>query len=84
MSTGTTSLKLALIQSNPSTSSVKHCPSSEKPSTRASFKPVFLLLILLVKKLKSLDVPDLIKTVKAKKLPKEALRGVLGRFKLNG
>jgi hypothetical protein len=34
-----------------------------------------------VKKLKSLDLPDLIKTVKAKNLPKEALRGVLTRFK---
>ena len=39
---------------------------------------------MIVKKLKSLDVPDLIKTVKAKKLPKEALRGVVSRFKLNG
>lgn len=37
-----------------------------------------------MKKLKSLDIPDLIKTVKSKKLPKEALRGVLGRFKLDG
>lgn len=37
-----------------------------------------------MKKLKSLDVPDLIKTVKAKKLPREALRGLLVRFKLEG
>jgi len=37
-----------------------------------------------MKKLKGLDVPDMIKTVKNKKLPKEALRGVLARFKLNG
>lgn len=36
-----------------------------------------------MKKLKSLDVPDLIKTVKAKKLPKEALRSILPKFKLN-
>jgi hypothetical protein len=37
-----------------------------------------------MKKLKSLDLPDLVKTVKAKKLPKEALRTVLPRFKLDG
>ena len=37
-----------------------------------------------MKKLKSLDLPDLIKTVKAKKLPKEALRTILSRFKLDG
>lgn len=37
-----------------------------------------------MKKLKSLDLPDLIKTVKAKKLPKEALRTVLPRFQLDG
>jgi hypothetical protein len=37
-----------------------------------------------MKKLKSLDLPDLIKTVKAKKLPKEALKSVLPRFKLDG
>lgn len=34
-----------------------------------------------MKKLKSLDLPDLISAVKAKKLPKEALRSVLTRFK---
>ncbi len=37
-----------------------------------------------MKKLKSLDLPDLIKTVKAKKLPKEALRTILPRFQLEG
>lgn len=36
-----------------------------------------------MKKLKSTDIPDLIKTVKAKKLPKEALRAIAPRFKLN-
>lgn len=35
-----------------------------------------------MKKLKSLDVPDLITAVKNKKLPKEALRGVCNRFKM--
>jgi len=35
-----------------------------------------------MKKLKSLDLPDLIGAVKSKKLPKEALRGVLPRFKV--
>ncbi len=35
-----------------------------------------------MKSLKSLDVPDLVKTVKSKRLPKEALRSVLPRFKL--
>lgn len=35
-----------------------------------------------MKKLKSLDLPDLIGAIKAKKLPKEALRSVLPRFKL--
>lgn len=39
------------------------------------------LFINQVKKLKSLDLPDLIGAVKSKKLPKEALRGVLTRFK---
>jgi hypothetical protein len=39
--------------------------------------------ILTMKKLKSSDVPDLIKTVRAKKLPKEALKTILSRFKLN-
>jgi hypothetical protein len=39
--------------------------------------------ILTMKKLKSADVPDLIKTVRAKKLPKEALKAIIGRFKLN-
>ena len=37
-----------------------------------------------MKKLKSLDLPDLIRTVKAKKLPKEALRTILSRFQLDG
>lgn len=37
-----------------------------------------------MKKLKSLDLPDLIRTVKSKKLPKEALRTVLSRFQLDG
>jgi len=36
-----------------------------------------------MKKLKSADIPDLIKTVKAKKLPKEALKTILSRFRLN-
>ena len=36
-----------------------------------------------MKKLKSCDIPDLIKTVKSKKLPKEALKAISGRFKLN-
>ena len=34
-----------------------------------------------MKKLKSLDLPDLVGAVKAKKLPKEALRSILTRFK---
>lgn len=37
-----------------------------------------------MRKLKSLDIPDLLQAVKGKKLPKEALRGVLNRFKLEG
>ena len=39
--------------------------------------------IINMKKLKSCDIPDLIKTVKSKKLPKEALKSISGRFKLN-
>jgi hypothetical protein len=39
--------------------------------------------ILTMKKLKGSDVPDLIKTVRSKKLPKEALKAIIGRFKLN-
>lgn len=38
--------------------------------------------ITTMKKLKSSDIPDLIKTVKAKKLPKEALRSIASRFEL--
>lgn len=37
-----------------------------------------------MKKLKTSDIPDLIKTVKAKKLPREALRSIAGRFAFNG
>lgn len=37
-----------------------------------------------MRKLKGLDVPDVLQAVKSKKLPKEALRGVLSRFKLEG
>lgn len=33
-----------------------------------------------MKTLKAYDIPDLIKTVKAKKLPKEALKTILGKF----
>ena len=36
-----------------------------------------------MKKLKGIDIPDLVKTVKAKKLPKEALKAITTRFKLN-
>lgn len=39
--------------------------------------------IVTMKKLKSSDIPDLIKTVRSKKLPKEALKTILSRFKLN-
>lgn len=35
-----------------------------------------------MKKLKAADVPDLIKTVKAKKLPPQALKSIFHRFKL--
>lgn len=55
--------------------------SIEKFSIVTSFKQVFHFRYL-VKKLKSYDLPDLLGAVKAKKLPKEALRGVLPRFKL--
>lgn len=36
-----------------------------------------------MKKLKGLDVPDLLKTVKAKKLPKEALRAIVNNFEFD-
>lgn len=39
--------------------------------------------IITMKKLKGSDVPDLIKTVRSKKLPKEALKAIIPRFKLN-
>jgi hypothetical protein len=45
------------------------------------FHPVKYFLFNEVKKMKSLDLPDLIGAVKSKKLPKEAIRGVLTRFK---
>jgi hypothetical protein len=35
-----------------------------------------------MKKLKSLDLPDLIKSIKNKKLPKEMLKGSLQLFRL--
>ncbi|MCB0368049.1 MAG: hypothetical protein KDD45_01090 [Bdellovibrionales bacterium] len=35
-----------------------------------------------MKKLKAADVPDLIKTVKAKKLPSQALRAIASRFSI--
>jgi hypothetical protein len=35
-----------------------------------------------MKKLKSLDIPDLLNAVKSKKLPKEALKGLICRFKM--
>lgn len=37
-----------------------------------------------MKSLKGYDIPDLIKTVRAKKLPRETLKTILSRFKLNG
>ena len=37
-----------------------------------------------MKKLKGCDIPDLIKTVKSKKLPKEALKAIAPRFKFEG
>jgi len=40
--------------------------------------------ITTMKKLKGYDIPDLIKTVKAKKLPKEALKAITSRFVFNG
>lgn len=40
--------------------------------------------ITTMKQLKGFDIPDLIKTVKSKKLPKEALKAILPRFTLNG
>ena len=36
-----------------------------------------------MKKLKSTDIPDLLKTVKTKKLPKEALKAILSKFSLD-
>lgn len=36
-----------------------------------------------MKKLKSADIPDLIKTVNSKKLPKDALKAILNRFKVD-
>ncbi len=36
--------------------------------------------LIAMKKLKSSDIPDLLKTVKAKKLPKEALKSILSKF----
>ena len=33
-----------------------------------------------MKKMKGIDLPDLLKTVKAKKLPKEALKAILDKF----
>ena len=53
---------------------------SENANIEISFNQV-TFVVNLVKKLKNLDIPDLIKAVKSKSLPKEALRGVLTRFK---
>jgi hypothetical protein len=35
-----------------------------------------------MKKMKSTDIPDLIKTVKAKKLPREALKAITNKFSI--
>jgi hypothetical protein len=37
----------------------------------------------IMKKLKAIDIPDLIKTVKAKKLPKIALKSIVSHFSLS-
>jgi hypothetical protein len=37
-----------------------------------------------MKQLKGYDIPDLIKTVKSKKLPRETLKTIVNRFKLVG
>lgn len=65
----------------PSMSWTRRWSSSESTSTGTLSKQVNHILTP-VKKLKSLDLPDLIGAIKAKKLPKEALRSVLPRFKL--
>lgn len=36
-----------------------------------------------MKKLKSTDIPDLVKTVRAKKLPKEALKAIINKFEFD-
>lgn len=56
---------------------------SENSNIKTLSKQVNIFHIV-VKKLKGYDLPDILQAVQNKKLPKEALRGVLGRFKLNG
>jgi hypothetical protein len=36
-----------------------------------------------MKKLKSTDLPDILKTVKSKKLPREALKTIIDKFDFN-
>lgn len=57
--------------------------SSEKCNIKVSFKQV-IYEVILVKKLKGLDIPDSIESVKSKKLPKEVLKPIIPRFKLEG
>lgn len=47
-----------------------------------NFIQTSIWLCYVVKKLKGLDIPDSIESVKSKKLPKEVLKPIIPRFKL--
>lgn len=47
-----------------------------------NFIQTSIWLSYVVKKLKGLDIPDSIESVKSKKLPKEVLKPIIPRFKL--
>lgn len=78
---GSNSPKTPPLLSTPSTPSQNGSVSSDKCNTKISSKPVRSLSYS-VKKLKSLDIPDSIESVKSKKLPKEVLKPIIPRFKL--
>ena len=81
LSTGSSLPSPVPMWSDPLMNSILLSLSSGTPNIKISFRLVYFS-ITIVKKLKSLDLPDLLQAVQSKKLPKEALRGVLSRFKL--
>lgn len=78
---GNSSPKLQPQWSTPSTVLPNGSASLDKCNIKVSYKQVHSFNYS-VKKLKSLDLPDSIESVRKKKLPKEVLKPIIPRFKL--